>query len=457
MKVLSSILLLMTTGMMVFLTGPASADEQELESIRQAIRNTGATWTAGDNWIMQMAPEDRHVVLGGNLPDFDVLPDGSMLLLSIKPTAGASLSSFDWRSQNGSNWMTSVKNQESCGSCAAFASIGSLEAILRITKGDPNLSVDLSEQHLFSCGGGNCTNGWTLDGAASYLQSYGVPDEACLPYTQSDNNCYSTCSDWASRAVKITSWSSVTNSSADTTALKNAISSRPIPCRMAVWQDFYSYSGGVYQYTSGTLSGYHFVVLVGWDDAQDCWICKNSWGGTWGESGYFRIKTGQVEIGTYAVSMVTASSPPPSSSVEIRMPSQNYRPGDTFYCNVAVKTGTTMTGSPLVVILEAYGSYYFAPSWVNSYYGIDYYMRTFTPPETVVQVLPAFSWPDGTGSASGIRFLAAITSPSLNQVYSNVAQFTFGWSCPTPSQTATPASGAVMPKMVKEKLKGLKD
>lgn len=35
---------------------------------------------------------------------------------------------------------------------------------------------------------------------------------------------------------------------------------------------------------SGTW--WHCVVLVGWDDTQNSWIIKNSWGNNWQDNGY---------------------------------------------------------------------------------------------------------------------------------------------------------------------------
>ncbi len=34
----------------------------------------------------------------------------------------------------------------------------------------------------------------------------------------------------------------------------------------------------------------HGVLLVGYDDSEQSYILKNSWGGGWGESGFFRFK-----------------------------------------------------------------------------------------------------------------------------------------------------------------------
>ena len=56
---------------------------------------------------------------------------------------------------------------------------------------------------------------------------------------------------------------------------------------------------GVYQHVSGGYAGGHCVSLIGYDDAQGCWIAKNSWGTDWGESGYFKIAYGQCRIENY--------------------------------------------------------------------------------------------------------------------------------------------------------------
>lgn len=73
---------------------------------------------------------------------------------------------------------------------------------------------------------------------------------------------------------------------------------------MAVYQDFFSYAGGVYKHVSGNLAGYHAISVVGYSETDKCWICKNSWGPNWGETlaggtrGWFRIGYGQCGIDT---------------------------------------------------------------------------------------------------------------------------------------------------------------
>jgi len=59
-----------------------------------------------------------------------------------------------------------------------------------------------------------------------------------------------------------------------------------------------SYKGGIYEHVSGARQGGHAVKLVGYgvENGVNYWIIANSWGPAWGESGFFRIKHGQVGI-----------------------------------------------------------------------------------------------------------------------------------------------------------------
>jgi tetratricopeptide (TPR) repeat protein len=96
---------------------------------------------------------------------------------------------------------------------------------------------------------------------------------------------------------------------------------------MDVWYSFQHYKGLVYQPLPedgdypivDPLTGQimqHAVVILGFDDNDSCWICRNSWGSGWGEEfnggggaqnegGYFRIKYGVCHIDNRT--MVTGS------------------------------------------------------------------------------------------------------------------------------------------------------
>lgn len=126
----------------------------------------------------------------------------------------------------------------------------------------------------------------------------GVFDEACFPYTASDAPCDNRCSDWEDRIYfRSTLNQGVGGGPSNLDQLKSLVMEQPVYSVMSVYTDFNSYSGGVYEHSSGSYSGLHAVVLVGWDDTDSFWICKNSWGSSWGESGYFNIKYFNCGIG----------------------------------------------------------------------------------------------------------------------------------------------------------------
>ncbi len=88
-----------------------------------------------------------------------------------------SANAYSWASA-----LTPIRNQGACGSCWAFAAVGTLEASNAIING---AQADLAEQHALSCsGGGTCIGGWYtpiydwLSGGKDGLQT-----ESKVPYT----------------------------------------------------------------------------------------------------------------------------------------------------------------------------------------------------------------------------------------------------------------------------------
>jgi cathepsin B len=61
-----------------------------------------------------------------------------------------------------------------------------------------------------------------------------------------------------------------------------------------VYEDFYSYTSGIYQHTTGNYVGMHAVRITGWGtyNGVNYWEVANSWGTNWGESGWFYIVRG---------------------------------------------------------------------------------------------------------------------------------------------------------------------
>jgi len=203
----------------------------------------------------------------------------------------------DWRNRNG-DMVTSVKDQGQCGSCVAFGTIATLESMVLI---EHNVSMDLSEAELFFCGCGPCcSSGWWPSNAVTYCSASGVAQETCFPYYDHNMPCV-TCSNRDGEAIQITSNVTLSNVNDRKLYLSNV---GPMMAVFEVYQDFFSYGGGVYTHLTGPPVGYHCVQVIGYADIPaymdggGYWICKNSWGTGWGEQGFFKIAYGWCHIDT---------------------------------------------------------------------------------------------------------------------------------------------------------------
>ena len=286
----------------------------EIYETNRMIEETGARWIAGETSLSGLSTEEKMRHLGSMPPPVT----GDEEILSPYYSLGALPSSLDWRS-NGGNFVTPIRNQSSCGSCWAFAATAALESAMLIYSNSPGTNLDLSEQVMVSCGAsgsndaGGCGGGY-VSYASDHIRNTGLPLETCYPYTATDGNCGSACANWQSSAYKIASWSWVATTAPTVDGLKNALSQYgPLVTTLRVYDDFYDYVDGVYSYVSGPYLGGHAVLLVGYNDNEQCFIVKNSWGTWWGEDGYFKIAysevNGTTQFGDYTIAYGTAIPP----------------------------------------------------------------------------------------------------------------------------------------------------
>lgn len=278
-----------------------------LTALQDSIREEGASWQVGENFLLDLPAQEQIRYLGYEPgPDEPSLQEQEAIAVANLQTYAAddnavkafgAPASVDWRNRSG-NFVTLVKNQGGCGSCVAFGAVATVESRIRVLANEPGRVVDLSEAQLFYCHaraeGRNCGNGWWVAPALEAFKNQGVADETCYPYVSGDQNCSNLCADWRNRAVKIKSWRRITGIN----EMKEAIANHgPLVGCFSVYSDFYAYRSGVYRKTaSADFRGGHCISVVGYDDAQSCWICKNSWGPNWGDSGFFKIGYGQVGI-----------------------------------------------------------------------------------------------------------------------------------------------------------------
>lgn len=284
--------------------------KQDFRLVQNSIAAEGQSWTAEANFFTSL-PEEELLKRLGYVPGGDDISLEARERMSIQNYASflstspfaegvSAPAAIDWRNKNGQNFISPVKDQGSCGSCVAFGAVATVESKIKILRGAA-YAVDLSEAHLFYCIArsqgrtcGGSTGGWWPEPSQVGFRDIGVCDETCYPYTAGDQNCTSRCADWQNRAVRTTGYTKINS----IPALKDWIANNgPVQGCFLVYSDFPYYKSGVYRKTSNaTLLGGHCVSIIGYDDGQQCWICKNSWGPAWGDHGFFRIGYGQCGI-----------------------------------------------------------------------------------------------------------------------------------------------------------------
>ncbi|MGD0711146.1 MAG: C1 family peptidase, partial [Bacteroidales bacterium] len=223
-----------------------------------------------------------------------------------KTSTSSSLPShFDWRPK-----CTPIANQQQCGDCWAFAGCGVFECNIKIT--DDSVR-DISEEYLtncdvayYGCNGGDCP----LD---YWMPPKGAVYESEDPWTTTEGGgTAGACGGPYVYHETINSWAFVPGENADYIP-SDASMKEAIFYYGPIWVAVDASSGAWQSYTSGILTEHntntdHAVCLVGWVDSASVsgggyWILRNSWGSTWGISGYMYISYGSDAVGTEAAFM----------------------------------------------------------------------------------------------------------------------------------------------------------
>ncbi len=204
----------------------------------------------------------------------------------------------DWRNHQGLNAITPVRDQANCGSCVAFATIALMESMLLIEQG---LQSHLSEAEFFFCSQwASCQSGWWEGFAIGRALHEGAVVNSMSPYDLTAPSC-----------VTVPNRDKVTIKATRDVAFLNAESRKgylnevgPMIACMSVYEDFDAFfdrgTGGIYRHVTGAYRSGHCVLVVGFDDVNGCWICKNSWGVNGGEAGFFRIAYGECDMDSWA-------------------------------------------------------------------------------------------------------------------------------------------------------------
>ncbi|KAJ4894807.1 Cysteine proteinases superfamily protein [Raphanus sativus] len=198
----------------------------------------------------------------------------------------------DWRNEGA---VTPVRYQGLCGGCWAFSAVAAVEGVTKIAGGK---LIPLSEQQLIDCDRGynNGCGGGIMTEAFDYIvQNQGIASEEAYPFSEQAYPflwTYEMCRFNARPAASIRGFQTVPSN--NERALLEAVSRQPVSVSIdADGPGFMHYSGGVYDEPYCGTRVNHAVTFVGYGTSPEgikYWLAKNSWGETWGENGYIRIR-----------------------------------------------------------------------------------------------------------------------------------------------------------------------
>ncbi|XP_065221425.1 procathepsin L-like [Planococcus citri] len=197
------------------------------------------------------------------------------------------------------NWLkegfvSPVKQQGTCGSCWAFATVGAIEAHVAIKTRNKKFRI-LSEQNLVDCvkEAHGCHGGFMADAYNYVKRNKGIAFNKFYRYKGEQGRCRYKKNQ---RGASIQGYKRI--SQGDEEEMKNVIGTvGPVSVGIARGDLIQSYHSGIYRKSNCKPTRYtsHALLIVGYGTESnargemDYWLVKNSWGPDWGSNGYIKI------------------------------------------------------------------------------------------------------------------------------------------------------------------------
>ena len=207
---------------------------------------------------------------------------GSAPVMTVSTPVDASLGLVDWSGK----LTTPVKDQGYCGSCWAFSASEQIESDVIRQLGVTYL---LSAEQIVQCDTTSygCSGGWTENAYNYVKKAGGIEQESDYPYS-SYQGTTGRCSVNAGKEVIAVNGYTTIRGESNMASYVQTTGPLSICIDANNWS---SYKGGVLSACGKSVD--HCVQVVGVDTSAGYWKVRNSWGTSWGESGYIRLAYGQ--------------------------------------------------------------------------------------------------------------------------------------------------------------------
>jgi cathepsin L len=265
--------------------------KQKMKGINKFNKKSNPSFCQGPNQFTAMEDEEIQMMLKTTvIPDDESIP-----VIKSAPLVEGLPAEVDHSTATGP-----VENQGSCGSCWAFAASHTLTGSL-VSLGKQSTPTQYSEEQLVDCskdgGSGDGCQGGYMDIAWDYLKTHEFKTDAQYPYVGSKSECSATD---AGSNFLVSGWARTSSfGTVDNEATQTQLAKQPLALAMYVTGTFMQYNGGIYDNTAdcATIASNavnHGMVIVGYGEENGVpyWKIKNSWGGSWGEGGFVRVKRG---------------------------------------------------------------------------------------------------------------------------------------------------------------------
>jgi C1A family cysteine protease len=434
-------------------------EQTNIKKLNQNIAKKGEQWVAGETSISQLNHQQLLAMFNNNESELDANTmqlvyyksgvfnfNNDSSTVSAQGTGGSGgnvyytapssqdaaklPTTFTWRSENGQNWVTPVKNQGNFGTCWDFSAIATLEASLNVWYNRP-INADLSEQWPVWVEGPNSYDGSAPQNvfiyAASANNKQAIPPEANYPYNGTVKNNTPPSNPLVLpnnvSGVKIKSYIENQSNISNQYGLDyvadfeiSLIQHGPMSIDYMDWN--------------------HAMLLVGFNNTNSgtVWEIKNSWGKNWGMNGYLyaAISTSSLASNGYIINPYYVNKPNPSISCVDTA-------GNSYYSwGIGPKPNTCPANSPAQ---EACDDANTGPGYRNSN-GKCIAVKpnvqvNLTSSNTFTQngeniILKANPTITGGGSIAKVQFYDGFSDGSNLLGTVSTAPYTFTWQLPQP-------------------------